>query len=271
MDYRLDLAQAFHVMQQAPLGILAISSDNTILFSNHCLRQFLGLGETVLEGQNLRTLPNAYAKAIEESRDNVLLPGDDKQPARCLRLWQHVAHASMPRLIFSIDASQEHELREERERLTTELTNLTTRDIETGLPNRNSLLASLEPLISRSRRYNNPLTVIRMKIDNAAGYDQLFGAGSQKQALIAVARLLKDQLRWADIVGRFEEDEFLLILPETPESAGLTLSEKLAARIAELDLVSPKGSKFRPQPHCGIASWNKGDDAKKLLQRASVG
>lgn len=267
MEYRLDLAQALYAMQQAPIGILAVSSDNQIIFANNCLRQFLSLDNNALEGQNFDALPPAYLKAITESRDNVLLPGDDTHPSRCLRLWQH-AGGSSARLYFSVDASEEHQLREERERLTTELSNLTTRDAETGLPNRISLLESLEPLISRSRRYNNPLTIIRLKIDNAAGYDPLFGAGSQKQALVAVARLLKDQLRWADIVGRWEDDEFLLILPETPESAGAALRDKITARVAELDIVSPKGSKFRPQPRCGIASWTKGDDAKKLLQRS---
>lgn len=270
MDYRLDLAQALHTMQHAPVGILAISPDQKIIFANNCARQFLGLGGVALDGKHISALPQAYLEAIKESRDNVLLPSSDAYPERCLRLWQLAESASSPRLWFSMDASEEHQLRQQREHLTAELSNLTTRDPETGLPNKTSLLESLEPLISRSRRYNNPLTVMRLKIDNVAGYEALFGVGSRNQALVTIARLLKDQLRWADIVGRYEDDEFLLIFPETPESAGAALRDKLAARVAELDIISPKGAKFRAQPRCGIAAWSKGDDAKKLLQRCAA-
>ena len=154
-----------------------------------------------------------------------------------------------------IDASTEQQLRFERDRLEEDLQQLTTRDPVTGLPNRRALLQGLEPLISRSRRYSNPISLIKLRVDGQ-GLDD----AAQEEVWIKTGQLLKEQMRWADIIGRYDGSDFLLILPETPLDATETLASKLCEQMAQLD------SETKVQAYCGLTSWQKGDDATLMLQ-----
>jgi PleD family two-component response regulator len=80
--------------------------------------------------------------------------------------------------------------------------------------------------------------------------------------------LLKDQLRWADLIGCTDEQEFMLALPETPETAALQLTHKLKPLLGETSSTSLAGMSIWS---CfGIAGWRKSDNAPSLLQRAST-
>ena len=135
---------------------------------------------------------------------------------------------------YYLDTTDQQNALGDRDRLHEELAQHTTRDAVTGLPNRQALLQGLEPLVSRSRRYHNPLSVIRLRIDNLADIDTEFGKGNSETALTAVSQMLKDQMRWADLIGRFDNDEFLLVLPETAADAANYLLEKLRQRLSDL-------------------------------------
>ena len=131
----------------------------------------------------------------------------------------------------------------------------TLTDAVTGLLNERGLILALEPQVARSRRYARPMAVIRLEVDYRGG---------QPAMLTDVARLLKDQLRWADLIGCTERRGFILVLPETNAEAALSLADKLAQQLAEL---APGAGK---DGFCfGVAGWRKSDNASTLLKRAA--
>ena len=76
--------------------------------------------------------------------------------------------------------------------------------------------------------------------------------------------LLKDQTRWADLVGCNSARDFILVLQETTRDSALQLVEKLSARLATM-------SEAAAEPilaSYGIAQCEKNDDAASLLERA---
>ena len=76
--------------------------------------------------------------------------------------------------------------------------------------------------------------------------------------------LLKDQTRWADLVGCNNEGDFILVLQEATRDSALQLVEKISARLAAENTDSPE-----PVLACyGIAQCDKNDDAVSLLERA---
>jgi len=86
----------------------------------------------------------------------------------------------------------------------------------------------------------------------------------EQSLLVGVAQLLKDQLRWADMIGYTEQHEFILVLPETNAEAAVRLADKLEHQLIEL--MPP------PADRCcrlGIASWRKSDNAATLLKRTA--
>jgi diguanylate cyclase len=131
-------------------------------------------------------------------------------------------------------------------------------DPDTGLLNQRGIILALEPQIARCRRYNSTLSVILMAVDASV---------ERKDLLVEVSRMLKDQLRWADLVGCTENQEFMLALPETPETAAEQLTDKLVPLLEETGNNCFQGTSIWS---CfGIAGWRKNDNAPSLLQRAS--
>lgn len=103
--------------------------------------------------------------------------------------------------------------------------------------------------ISRSRRYHNELSCITLHCR----------ASVAPTRLADVARLLKEQLRWVDLLGQWRDDTLLVVLPETT----LEAAERLRAKLALL-LAAPGGDFI----DCGVASWRKGDNAERMVARA---
>lgn len=128
-------------------------------------------------------------------------------------------------------------------------------DARTGLLNPRGVTLALEPQVARSRRYGSPMAVIVME----AGTDPAAGDAQR-----TVARVLKDQLRWADIIGCSEQGEFILVLPETNRDDALKLADKLSGHLRGPD------AKDGHWPCYGVTEWRKSDNATTLLERATA-
>jgi PleD family two-component response regulator len=79
--------------------------------------------------------------------------------------------------------------------------------------------------------------------------------------------MLKDKLRWVDIVGCWEKDEFMLVLPETALEPALRLTRKIEGYCTRLLLAEDRVGGTEVSLDVGCAAWTRGDDAAALLQR----
>ena len=79
--------------------------------------------------------------------------------------------------------------------------------------------------LNRAQRFNRPLSLIMLDLDDFKAYNDVYGHQSGDQALRKLAWLLQRSGRSYDVVARYGGDEFVIILPET--------SKKLAAEVAE--------------------------------------
>ncbi len=259
------LVELQNALHQAPVGIILMDADGNIQWHNQTLERMLDIAAEQLAGKSTAELPKELAGVLTSPPETILLQRDDSQR------WLHCHSRSRDdggRAQFYLDITTEQRLRLERDRLEEDLKQLTTRDPVTGLPNRRALLQGLEPLISRSRRYGNPLSLIKLRAE-LAGLDPDQLRRYEEEAWLRVGQLLKEQMRWADIIGRFDGPEFLLILPETPADATETLAAKICDLIKALELPGDAGQTLKVTPYCGLTAWHKGDDANLMLQRLS--
>jgi len=259
------LAELANALQQAPLGIILMDADGRIEWHNQTLAEMLDVAPDQLTGKSVTDLSREMAGVLTSPPETILLQQDDDQR------WLHCY--SQPRdnggrALFYLDITAEQRLRLECERLEDDLKQLTTRDPVTGLPNRRALLQGLEPLISRSRRYGNPLSLIKLHVE-LSGPAQSHTTPYEEEAWLRVGQLLKEEMRWADIIGRYDGADFLLILPETPADATATLAAKICDLIKALELQADDGQAIQVTPYCGLTAWQKGDDANLMLQRIS--
>jgi len=160
---------------------------------------------------------------------------------------------------FYVDCTTEVDLRASNRRLAEELRNTTLTDPATGLLNERGVALALEPQIARCRRYNSPLSVLVMHVEAPAPHHE---------TLLEVSRMLKDQLRWADIIGCTDRRLFLMVLPETTAEAAEQLSRKLQSLLGELGSRIFDGNAIPSR--FGLAGWRKSDTSATLLDRATA-
>lgn len=115
-----------------------------------------------------------------------------------------------------------------------QLLQMSRKDQLTGLYNRASISEFLKAEIERSRRYQQPLSVVMVDIDHFKRVNDALGHDAGDKVLSKVAAVLGHNLRKPDVVGRWGGEEFLLLAPGSEARAAEKLSERLRQQLKEI-------------------------------------
>lgn len=262
----LDSTQYQQLLEACPIGLLLLDKDGKTQWINSALRAWLGTRADKIIEQQVDAVPRELQKLWGENA-TVHLPATDAED----ELW--LLGTSQPlddgsKMQFFTDATASKLLLQERDALQSQLESVSLTDEETGMPNQRALTQSLESQVSRSRRYKNPLTILIMQVDNLDEFIKSQETESARPLLVAIRNMLNDQLRWADTIGRMNENEFLLILPETHLEATGQMIDLIRKRFDDLYIEGVENNDFKVQARFGVAEWHKGDDMSLLMARA---
>ena len=97
----------------------------------------------------------------------------------------------------------------------------------TGLPNLRYLEERLPEELSRSKRYEQPMSFLMIDIDDFKKYNDRNGHQAGNVALQMVAHCLKDGLRSADVAVRYGGEEFCIMLPQTALAEARTIADRI--------------------------------------------
>jgi diguanylate cyclase (GGDEF)-like protein len=125
-------------------------------------------------------------------------------------------------------------------------------DTLTGLYNFSFLMKILENEIERSRRYNEPLSIVLLDIDNFMKINDSYGYRVGDAVLEQTATLMRQILRPSDNAGRYGGGEFMLILPNTDHDGACALAERVRSHIAATPCTE---SNLNVTISAGIAKW----------------
>jgi len=115
-----------------------------------------------------------------------------------------------------------------------QLQELSLRDGLTGLLNRRAFEELLA--IEEERRDDRPYSVVMIDIDNFKRLNDGYGHLAGDRVIAAVAGVIRDALRGADLATRYGGEEFSVLLPGTAAHDALGVAERIRCRIEELDL-----------------------------------
>jgi len=106
------------------------------------------------------------------------------------------------------------------------------RDPLTRLGNRREVDDRWPVLLAACRASGKPLAVAMLDLDRFKQINDRFGHAVGDDVLVAVAKLLRENTRAADIGARVGGEEFLLVLPDTDGERALEICERLRQCVA---------------------------------------
>jgi diguanylate cyclase (GGDEF)-like protein len=101
----------------------------------------------------------------------------------------------------------------------------------TGLHNRRYLEARLAEELSRSKRYDYPLSFMMIDIDDFKVYNDQNGHQAGDRALEITAQCLRAALRKVDVASRYGGEEFSILLPQTNLQEAGVIADRIRRKI----------------------------------------
>ena len=250
------------ILSACPVSCMILDEHGKVSYVNQSIEESFGIDQSSLLGTDQSCVPRSDLKALFSDDSEIVLHDANGTT----RTFQHSQQKIKNNIkdYFEIHYFLEQAddvLRNDNAQLYEELSDLRLVDPVTGLSTERALLMVLESQVSRSRRYNNPLSIVKMFVE----FDKKTMASddSCRQCQLTVSHLLKDQLRWADVIGQLSPQEFLIVLPETDKSAANAMAGKVSENLVKLNDV--ESALF------GITDWKKGDTETSMLHRVDEG
>ena len=143
----------------------------------------------------------------------------------------------------------------------------------TGLHNRRYLQERLESEISRARRYKTQLSCLLFDIDFFKVINDMYGYEWGDILLRNLSGKLQQLIRKEDILTRYGDEEFLVVLPNTSEDNAFLFAERFRRDIERMEFI-PAGEEERHPITIsgGIATYpcmeNVDEDANTIIRYA---
>lgn len=144
-----------------------------------------------------------------------------------------------------------NELRRANERLQT----MTFTDEMTGISNYRYIRKQLDSELKRAARYKKPLSLCVIDVDFFKKINDTYGHSVGDAALKEVARILKENTRTVDVLGRYGGDEFVIVFPDTELSDAYNLCERIRNAAAD-QTFNCTGKKIRISLSIGLADFD---------------
>lgn len=264
------------LVEQAAEGIILADPGTLVLLeANKAFRQLLGYADEdalppsmrELVGERVELLDVHVQRAINERRPikfELSLLARDRSIAYTEVSVAVIAYEGSEVLSFVV-----HDITE-RKRFEQELMYQASHDPLTGLPNRNILLDRLNQALALEKRFNKPIGVLILDLDNFKIVNDTMGHAAGDNLLVNVAERLRGAMRGYDTVARLGGDEFAIILSEFGDSKELVpVTEKLLQLFS--DPFETEGREIFVTVSIGITFFpSDGDSAEILLKNADA-
>jgi diguanylate cyclase len=106
------------------------------------------------------------------------------------------------------------------------------RDPLTGLGNRRHLERRFAELLPAAQREGRPIALAQIDIDHFKSINDQYGHAAGDHVLVALAQLLRDNTRGADVLARHGGEEFVVLLPDMNLAQAAEVCERLRERVA---------------------------------------
>jgi diguanylate cyclase (GGDEF)-like protein len=197
-----------------------------------------------------------------------------KQKQREMKKYQRELETKLKEKTLAWEQAN-HELRVHEIKLRAgqqEIKQLTRIDSLTGLYNRRELMKQLEREMDGAKRYQRPLSVMMLDADCFRHYNDVYGQREGDRLLAKIGKLIQVAIRKVDAGFRYGGDEFVVVLPDTPQDKAVVLADRLRQEV-EKSVFNPRREDgkvdiVRTTISIGIAQYSPQDSINSLLKKA---
>lgn len=165
--------------------------------------------------------------------------------ANQLSIFRLLPQPCDPELLETVfyDATRQFKLINRERKLREKIQQLSSIDALTGCYTRTVLQERLPVELRRSIRYNHYLSIVFCDIDQLGAINETYGHRIGDRILTGVAQSALEIFRKdVDWITRWGEDEFLIVLPETPVRGAGIVAERLRQAVDKLAIESKSTS-----------------------------
>lgn len=103
-------------------------------------------------------------------------------------------------------------------------------------------------------------------LNGLSDYINALPQSTLQRILRGVTQVLKNQLRGNDLVGRWSESDFIVLLSDTPGAAAMNTMERVRMALSYPVSIDGAGEEILLDPQIGIAEYRVGDTAQSMIQ-----
>ncbi|MDX1353259.1 MAG: diguanylate cyclase, partial [Thiomicrorhabdus sp.] len=147
-----------------------------------------------------------------------------------------------------------------------EIEGLAIVDNLTQVANRYKLMKRLNTEIDRANRFNESFSVVMLDIDFFKKINDEYGRSVGDQVLQELASLLMAELRTVDLLGRFGDEEFLIIMPNTLLEEAFNAAERMRKKVECYDFELNQQLTIS----LGVAQYHANEQVQDLIKNADM-
>ncbi len=155
-----------------------------------------------------------------------------------------------------------------------ELRALASYDVTTGLISYATFLDFFATFLSGAIRHEMSGSVLFLQVANYSDVKQEYGDLAATKLVIEIANLLQKAMRSSDLVAKVEDDQFCILLPQTPQEHIQHVIQNLQGHLAGAAVIAGS-ARIKPVINVEIAAYPvEGASAEEVLavsNRKSVG
>lgn len=139
----------------------------------------------------------------------------------------------------------------------------------TGLYNRRYMEDVLRTELERSRRYGNAVVIGMVYFDDLKNLNESYGYDAGDAALKLFAKVASEMMRETDIIARWSDKEFIILMPETGAAGALNYLQRLTDHVGAADFQAGN-AQLHLKLSVGLGIAEPGDTLDQLVSRAAI-
>jgi diguanylate cyclase (GGDEF)-like protein len=141
----------------------------------------------------------------------------------------------------------------------------------TKLYNSRFFYSQLKTEVDRANRYNHPMSLLLLDIDDFKHFNDTYGHLEGDQVLMRLGQVIQRCLRKTDSGYRYGGEEFTLILPETKGEAAILLAERIRKEFEDETFSPQPDTEIHKTISTGVTEYVPGEELTILLKRVDEG